>query len=109
MKWVSKGNKKKYSIKRFFNSFIYAFNGIKSACKTEQNFLFDIIFGISDPGDRMGCAHAFCKIAAQHIGFIRIGDSNNKLGFAYAGFLQDLAVRSAAAQPRRRAKQTARR
>ena len=46
MKWVSKGNKKKYSIKRFFNSFVYAFIGIKTACKTEQNFLFDAIFGI---------------------------------------------------------------
>ena len=46
MKWVSKGNKKKYSIKRFFKSFTYAFTGIKTACKTEQNFLFDAIFGI---------------------------------------------------------------
>ena len=46
MKWVSKGNKKKYGIKRFFNSFTYAFTGIKTACKTEQNFLFDAIFAI---------------------------------------------------------------
>ncbi len=46
MKWISKGNKKKYSIKRFFNSFSYAFTGIKTACKSEQNFIFDIIFGI---------------------------------------------------------------
>ena len=46
MKWVSKGNKKKYSIKRFFMSFTYAFTGIKTACKTEQNFLFDAIFGV---------------------------------------------------------------
>ena len=46
MKWVSKGNKKKYSIKRFFKSFTYAFTGIKTACKTEQNFLFDAIFGV---------------------------------------------------------------
>ena len=46
MKWVSKGNKKKYSIKRFFKSFTYAFNGIKTAFKTEQNFLFDVIYAI---------------------------------------------------------------
>ena len=44
MKWVSKGNKKKYSIKRFFKSFTYAFTGIKTATGTEQNFLFDAIF-----------------------------------------------------------------
>ena len=47
MKWVSKDNKKKYSIKRFFKSFTYAFTGIKTACKTEQNFLFDFIFAIA--------------------------------------------------------------
>ena len=46
MKWISKGKKKKYSIKRFFNSFIYASNGIVSAIKTEQNILFDIIYAI---------------------------------------------------------------
>jgi len=46
MKWISKGNKKKYSLKRFFKSFTYAFTGIKTACKSEQNFLFDVIFGI---------------------------------------------------------------
>lgn len=46
MKWISKGNKKKYSTKRFFKSFTYAFEGIKTACKTEQNFLFDAIFAI---------------------------------------------------------------
>lgn len=46
MKWVSKGKKKNYSIKRFFKSFTYAFSGIKTALKTEQNFLFDIIFGL---------------------------------------------------------------
>ena len=46
MKWISKGKKKNYSIKRFFKSFYYAFNGIKSALKTEQNFLIDIIVGI---------------------------------------------------------------
>ncbi len=45
MKWISKGNKKKYGIKRFINSFKYAFTGIKTACKTEQNFLFDAVFG----------------------------------------------------------------
>ena len=46
MKWISKGKKKKYSIKRFFNSFVYASRGIVSAIKTEQNILFDIIYGI---------------------------------------------------------------
>ena len=46
MKWVSKGNKKKYSIKRFFKSFTYAFTGIKTAFKSEQNFLFDIVFAL---------------------------------------------------------------
>ncbi len=46
MKWVSKDNKKKYSIKRFFKSFTYAFEGIKTASKTEQNFMFDFVFGI---------------------------------------------------------------
>ena len=46
MKWVSKGKRKKYSIKRFFKSFVYAFNGILSAFKTEQNLLVQTIFGI---------------------------------------------------------------
>ena len=46
MKWISKGNKKKYSTKRFFKSFTYAFEGIKTACKTEQNFLFDALFAV---------------------------------------------------------------
>ena len=46
MKWVSKGNKPKYSIKRFFKSFSYALTGIKTVFKTEQNFLFDIVFSI---------------------------------------------------------------
>lgn len=46
MKWVSKGKKKKYSISRFFKSFSYAFQGIKTVIKTEQNFLIDIIIGI---------------------------------------------------------------
>ena len=44
MKWVSKGNKKKYSIKRFFKSFTYAFMGIIEALRTEQNLLFDFIY-----------------------------------------------------------------
>ena len=46
MKWVSKGKKKKYSISRFFKSFPYAFQGIKTVIKTEQNFLIDIIIGV---------------------------------------------------------------
>ena len=46
MKWISKGNKKKYSIKRFFKSFSYAFMGIIEALKTEQNLLFDFIYAI---------------------------------------------------------------
>ena len=47
MKWVSKGNKKKYSIKRFFKSFTYAFMGIIEALRTEQNLLFDFIYSFS--------------------------------------------------------------
>ena len=43
MKWVSKGRKKKYSIKRLGKSFVYAFKGIISAMKTEQNLLVDFI------------------------------------------------------------------
>ena len=46
MKWVSKGKKKIYSIKRLFQSFIHAGNGIISAFKTEQNLLIDLICGI---------------------------------------------------------------
>ena len=46
MKWVSKGKKKTYSIKRFFNGFIYAFSGIINALKTEQNLLIDLICSI---------------------------------------------------------------
>ena len=46
MKWVSKGKKKKYSIKRFFKSFGYAAKGIFSAFKTEQNLLVQLIVGI---------------------------------------------------------------
>ena len=46
MKWVSKGKKKKYGIKRFLNSFVYAASGIISAFKTEQNLLFDLIYAI---------------------------------------------------------------
>ncbi len=43
MKWVSKGKKKKYSIKRLGKSFIYAINGIISAIKTEQNLFIEFI------------------------------------------------------------------
>ena len=46
MKWISKGKKKNYSISRFFKSFTYAFNGIKTAIKTEQNFVVDLVFGV---------------------------------------------------------------
>ena len=46
MKWESKGKKKKYSIKRFFKSFYYAFQCIVQVLKTEQNFLIDIIVAI---------------------------------------------------------------
>ena len=46
MKWISKGKKKTYSIKRFFKSFTYATSGIISALKTEQNLLFDLIFDV---------------------------------------------------------------
>ncbi len=43
MKWVSKGKKKKYSIKRLGKSFIYAKDGILCAFKTEQNLLIHFI------------------------------------------------------------------
>ena len=46
MKWVSKGKKKKYSVKRFFKGFIYAFSGIVNSFKTEQNILIDFIIGV---------------------------------------------------------------
>ena len=46
MKWVSKGKKKTYSIKRLGNSFKYAVEGIKSAYKTEQNLLVHTIAAI---------------------------------------------------------------
>ena len=46
MKWISKGKKKKYSIKRFFKGFKYAFNGLIGAFKTEQNLLIEIIIGL---------------------------------------------------------------
>ena len=46
MKWVSKGKKKKFSLRRFFKSFTYAFSGIINACKTEQSLLFEIVYGI---------------------------------------------------------------
>jgi undecaprenol kinase len=46
MKWVSKGKKKKYSFHRFFKSFGYATSGIITTCKTEQSFLFEIVYGI---------------------------------------------------------------
>ena len=35
-----------YSIKRFYESFAHAISGFISAFKTEQNLLFDVIFGI---------------------------------------------------------------
>ena len=46
MKWVSKGKKKKYSLKRFFKGFGYAFSGIIHGFKSEQNLLIDFILGI---------------------------------------------------------------
>ena len=46
MKWISKGKRKKYSIKRFFKSFVYAIQGIVSAFKTEQNLSVQTIVGI---------------------------------------------------------------
>ena len=46
MKWVSKGKKKTYSIKRLGNSFKYAVTGIISAFKTEQNLLVHTIVAI---------------------------------------------------------------
>ena len=46
MKWVSKSNRKKYSIKRLINSFGYATKGIISVYKTEQNILIHTIIAI---------------------------------------------------------------
>jgi len=46
MKWVSKGKKKTYSIRRLGNSFKYALTGIISAYKTEQNLLVHTIAAI---------------------------------------------------------------
>ena len=43
MKWESKGKKKKYGLKRFGKSFVYASRGIISAYKTEQNLLIHTI------------------------------------------------------------------
>ncbi len=43
MKWMSKGKKKKYSLKRFFKSFGYGFKGFVSAIKTEQNLLIELV------------------------------------------------------------------
>ena len=42
MKWGLK-DKKKYSLTRFINSFKYAFNGIKTSFKTEQNLIIHLI------------------------------------------------------------------
>ena len=46
MKWMSKGKKKKYSLKRFFKSFGYGFKGFVSAIKTEQNLLIELVIAI---------------------------------------------------------------
>ncbi len=46
MKWVSKGKKKKYSLKRLINSFGYAFKGIVEAFRTEQNLLIEGIIAL---------------------------------------------------------------
>ena len=43
MKWISKCRKKKYGIKRLAKSFVYAFNGIISAFRTEQNLVIHTI------------------------------------------------------------------
>lgn len=46
MKWVSKSKKKKYSLKRLFKSFGYAFKGIITVYKTEQNIMIHTIAAI---------------------------------------------------------------
>lgn len=43
MKWVSKNKKKKFSLKRFIFSFGYAFRGILTVYKTEQNIFVHTI------------------------------------------------------------------
>ena len=46
MRWISKGKKKKYSLKRLIFGFGYAGRGIFSAFKSEQNFTIEIVFAI---------------------------------------------------------------
>ena len=46
MKWISKGKKKKYSLKRLIHGFGYAGRGIYSAIKSEQNFAIELCFAI---------------------------------------------------------------
>ena len=42
MRWISKGKKKKYSLKRLIYGFGYAGRGIYSAIKSEQNLAIEI-------------------------------------------------------------------
>ena len=46
MRWVSKGKKKKYSLKRLIYGFGYAGRGIFSAVKSEQNFVIELTFAV---------------------------------------------------------------
>ena len=46
MRWVSKGKKKKYSLKRLIYGFGYAGRGIFSAIKSEQNFVIELFFAV---------------------------------------------------------------
>ena len=46
MKWGLKNKKKKYSLKKLFHSFGYAFKGIITVYKTEQNIMIHTIVAI---------------------------------------------------------------
>ena len=46
MRWISKGKKKKYSLKRLIYGFGYAGRGIYSAVKSEQNFVIELSFAV---------------------------------------------------------------
>jgi len=56
-----------------------------------------VILRIADARNGIGDAHAFCKVARQHIQLVRAGRRDEQLGPVYACLLQNVAVRAAAA------------
>ena len=46
MRWISKGKKKKYSLKRLIKSFGYAGRGMFEAFQTEQNLLIEFVVAL---------------------------------------------------------------